>query len=269
GFVSVGSMLDVDWGDLIYHFGDDYHTSSILIYMESVGDARSFLSATREVALRKPIIIIKPGRSEEARKAAASHTGAVTAADEVFEAAVQRCGALRVATISELFDMAEVLSKQPRPKGPRLGIVTNAGGAGVLATDALLAAGSKLAHLSPETEQSLNQLLPLAWSHRNPVDTLGDSGPEVYAKAIELVSQDHECDAVLSILAPQGMTDPEQSASLVSRLAERITKPLLASWMGGDRMQAARDILNQAMVPTFEYPDAGARSFAYMWRYAS
>jgi acetyltransferase len=269
GFVSVGSMLDVGWGDLIYHFGDDYHTSSILIYMESIGDARSFLSATREVALRKPIIIIKPGRTEDARKAAASHTGAVTASDEVFEAAVQRCGALRVATISELFDMAEVLSKQPRPKGPRLGIVTNAGGAGVLATDALLAAGGRLAHLSPETEQSLNQLLPSAWSHRNPVDTLGDSGPEVYAKAIELVSEDHECDAVLSILAPQGMTDPEHSAALVSKLAEKVTKPLLASWMGGDRMQPARDILNQAMVPTFEYPDAGARSFAYMWRYAS
>ncbi|HET9790685.1 MAG TPA: CoA-binding protein, partial [Candidatus Angelobacter sp.] len=174
GFVSVGSMLDVGWGDLIYHYGDDPYTTSILIYMESVGDARSFVSAAREVALRKPIIIIKPGRTEAARKAAASHTGAMTGSDEVFEAAFRRCGILRVTNISDLFDMAEVLGKQPRPAGPRLAVVTNAGGAGVLATDSLLFNGAQLAQLSPETTAALNALLPEAWSHGNPVDTLGD-----------------------------------------------------------------------------------------------
>jgi acetyltransferase len=269
GFVSVGSMLDVNWGDLIYHFGDDPYTSSILIYMESVGDARSFISAAREVALQKPIIIIKPGRTEAARKAAASHTGAITGSDEVFEAAFRRCGVLRVATIAELFDMAEVLGKQPRPKGPRLAVVTNAGGAGVLATDALLSNGAELAQLSVETTEALNKFLPGAWSHQNPVDTLGDAGPETYVKALETVAKDRNCDAVLSILAPQGMTDPENSAVLLSKAAEKMTKPLIASWMGGDRMQVASKLLNEAQIPTFEYPDAAARSFAYMWRYSS
>lgn len=269
GFVSVGSMLDVSWGDLIYHFGDDPYTTSILIYMESIGDSRSFLSAAREVSLRKPIIVIKPGQSEAARKAAASHTGAITGADEVFEAAFRRAGILRVASISELFDMAEVLSKQPRPRGPRLAVVTNAGGLGVLATDALLGNGGQLAELSPDTKEALNKFLPEAWSHSNPIDTLGDSGPELYVKALEIAAADPNCDAVLSILAPQGMTEPEKSAILLSKAAESIDKPLLASWMGGARMQLAANVLNEAKIPTFEYPDAAARIFAYMWRYSS
>ena len=269
GVVSVGSMLDVSWGDLIYHYGDDAYTSSILIYMESVGDARSFLSAAREVSLRKPIIVIKPGRTEAARKAAASHTGSITGSDEVFEAAFRRAGILRVASIGELFDMAEVLSKQPRPHGPRLAVVTNAGGAGVLAVDALLATGGQLATLSSDTQEKLNKLLPAAWSHANPVDTLGDCLPEMYAKALQAVAEDPNCDAVLSILAPQGMTEPEQAAGLVRKAAETIKKPLIASWMGGSRMQLAANVLNEARIPTFEYPDAAARSFAYMWRYSS
>jgi len=269
GFVSVGSMLDVDWGDLIYHFGDDPYTSSILIYMESIGNARSFLSAAREVALQKPIIIIKPGRTEAARKAAASHTGAITGTDEVFEAAFRRAGALRVSTISELFDMAEVLAKQPRPKGPRLAIVTNAGGAGVLATDALLSNGAQLAELDGATMRTLDAFLPAAWSHGNPVDTLGDCSPESYAKAVEIVANDANCDGVLSVLAPQGMTSPGEASRLMTKVAEHATKPLLASWMGGDVMQVASAVMNAAKIPTFEYPDAAARAFAYMWRYTS
>jgi acetyltransferase len=165
-------MLDVGWGDLIYHLGDDPNTKSIVIYMESIGDARAFLSAAREVALTKPIIIIKPGRTEAAAKAAASHTGSLTGSDEVLQAAFQRVGVLRVDTISELFDTAEVLAKQPRPKGPRLTIVTNAGGPGVLATDMLIGSGAQLADLTPETMASLNQILPPTWSHNNPVDVI-------------------------------------------------------------------------------------------------
>src|ERR1700730_13846651 len=178
--VSTGSMLDVGWGDLIYHFGDDPHTHSILLYMESVGDARSFLSAAREVALRKPVIVIKAGRSEAASRAAASHTGALTGSDEVLDAAFRRSGVLRVNAIADLFYMAEVLSKQPRPKGPRLTILTNAGGPGVLATDALISTGGDLAALSPEMLEPLNQILPAAWSHNNPIDVLGDASPERY-----------------------------------------------------------------------------------------
>ena len=155
---STGSMLDVGWGDLIDYFGDDPHTQSILIYMESIGDARSFVSAAREVAMKKPIIVIKAGRTEAASKAASSHTGAMTGSDEVFDAALRRCGVLRVQTISDLFDMAEVLSKQPRPRGPRLMILTNAGGPGVLATDTLIANGGELAVLSEESLQSLDRV---------------------------------------------------------------------------------------------------------------
>ena len=269
GFVSVGSMIDVSWGDLIYHFGDDPYTSSILIYMESIVDARSFLSAAREVSLRKPIIVIKPGRTEAARRAAASHTGALTGPDEVFESAFRRCGILRVSTIAELFNMAEVLSKQPRPKGRRLAVVTNAGGLGVLATDTLLANGGELAQLSQDTLAELNKILPAAWSHSNPIDTLGDAGAELYVKALQLAANDPNCDAVLSILAPQAMTEPQESAVLLCKAAQSITKPLVASWMGGARMQLAADVLNEAGIPTFDYPDAAARSLTYMWRYSS
>ncbi len=161
-FVSVGSMLDVDWGDLIDYLGNDPRTQSIIMYMESVGDARSFLSAAREVSLTKPIIVIKAGRTEAAAKAAASHTGSLTGSDEVLDAAFRRCGVLRVQTIADLFYMAEVLAKQPRPKGPRLAIVTNAGGPGVLAADGLLSNGGQLAQLSAESMDALNQLLPPA-----------------------------------------------------------------------------------------------------------
>src|SRR5574341_1214537 len=163
-FVSIGSMLDVGWGDLIYYLGDDPNTDSIVIYMETIGDARAFLSAAREVALIKPIIIIKPGRTEGAAKAAASHTGSLTGSDDVLEAALRRCGVLRVDRISDLFYMSEVLAKQPRPQGNRLTIITNAGGPGVLATDALLTTGGALAEVSKETMAELNKFLPPVWS---------------------------------------------------------------------------------------------------------
>ncbi|OKH14299.1 acetyl CoA synthetase subunit alpha [Fischerella major NIES-592] len=265
-FISIGSMLDVGWGDLIYYLGDDPHTESIVIYMESIGDARSFLSAAREVALTKPIIVIKAGRTAAAAKAAASHTGALAGSDAVFDAAFRRCGVLRVKSISELFDMAEVLAKQPRPKGPRLTIVTNAGGPGVLATDALITDGGELAELSPETYAALNELLPPQWSHNNPIDILGDADPMRYAKALEIVAKDPNSDGLLVILTPQAMTDPTQSAYKVKPLA-RIGKPILASWMGDADVEAGAEILNQASIPTFPFPDTAAHVFNYMWRY--
>ncbi len=265
--VSTGSMLDVGWGDLIYHFGNDPHTKSILLYMESVGDARSFLSAAREVALTKPIIVIKAGRSEAASKAAASHTGALTGSDEVLDAAFHRCGVLRVHNIADLFYMAEVLGKQPRPQGPRLTILTNAGGPGVLATDALVANGGELAKLSEQTLQKLDEFLPAHWSHGNPVDVLGDADSERYARAIEIASQDPNSDGLLVVLAPQGMTDPSEIANRLKPYANSSGKPLLASWMGGTSIAAGEAILNNAGIPTFPYPDTAARAFTYMWRY--
>ena len=265
--VSTGSMLDVGWGDLIYYFGDDPHTKSILVYMESVGDARSFLAAAREIALGKPIIVIKAGRSEAASRAAASHTGALTGSDDVLDAAFRRCGVLRVQNIADLFYMAEVLSKQPRPRGPRLSIVTNAGGPGVLATDALMATGGELTILSPETLQELDGFLSSHWSHNNPVDVLADADAERYVKAVDVVSKDAAGDALLAIIAPQGLADPTATANGMAKYAHTTGKPLLASWMGGDGVAAGTEILNTAGIPTFSYPDTAARAFTYMWRY--
>ncbi|WP_165226065.1 bifunctional acetate--CoA ligase family protein/GNAT family N-acetyltransferase [Aquisphaera insulae] len=265
-FVSVGSMIDVDWGDLIDYLGDDPYTKCIVIYMESIGDARSFLSASREVALTKPIIVIKAGRSEAAARAAASHTGALTGSDEVLDAAFLRAGVLRVESISQVFDMAEVLAKQPRPRGPRLAILTNAGGPGVLATDALIQNAGELAELSPETIAALDACLPAAWSRGNPIDILGDAGPERYAGALSVAAKDPNIDGLLAILTPQAMTDPTATAEQLRRHARISGKPVLASWMGGASVQAGEQILNQAGIPTYPYPDAAAAVFTLMWR---
>ncbi len=266
-FVSIGSMLDVNWGDLIDYLGNDPKTHAIVIYMESIGDARSFISAAREVALNKPIIVIKAGRTEAAAKAAASHTGSLTGSDEVLDAAFRRCGVLRVNSISDMFSMAEVLGKQPRPRGPRLTIITNAGGPGVLATDALISSGGELTHISNETIEELNQSLPAAWSHGNPIDVLGDAPPQRYEKALELAAKDPNADGILVILTPQDMTDPTLIAEALSHHAKIDGKPVLASWMGGPVVEAGETILNRAGIPTFAYPDAAAQAFTYMWRY--
>ncbi len=268
-FVSIGSMLDVNWGDLIYYLGDDPRTNSIVIYMESIGDAGAFLSAAREVSLIKPIIVIKAGRTAAAAKAAASHTGALAGSDDVLDAAFRRCGVLRVERIAEIFYMAEVLSKQPRPKGPNLTIVTNAGGPGVLATDALIQSGGQLTALSEETMAKLNEFLPPHWSHGNPVDILGDAEPERYAKTIEIVAQDPASDGLLVILTPQDMTDPTQTAEQLRHVCESPQKkPVIASWMGGADVAAGQAILSRAGLATFPYPDTATRVFNYMWQYA-
>ncbi len=268
GFVSIGSMLDVGWGDLIDYFGQDPRTQSIVIYMESVGNARSFLSAAREVSLSKPILVIKAGRSAAASKAAASHTGALTGSDEVLDAAFRRTGVLRVNSISDIFYMSEVLAKQPRPRGPRLAILTNAGGPGVLATDTLIAVGGELAELAPESLKAYDAFLPPHWSHNNPIDILGDAEPERYAKALEIAAKDPNTDGMLVILTPQGMTNPTAIAEQLKPYANSTGKPVLASWMGGADVAAGEDILNRAGIPTFPFPDTAAKAFNYMWRYS-
>ncbi|MGJ3239750.1 MAG: GNAT family N-acetyltransferase [Anaerolineae bacterium] len=266
-FISIGSMLDVGWGDLIYYLGDDPHTNSIVIYMESVGDARSFLSAAREVAQKKPIIIIKAGSTEEGGAAASSHTGSLTGSDEVLNAAFRRSGILRVDNISDVFNIAEVLAKQPRPSGNRLTIVTNAGGPGVLATDALIKGGGQLTRISDKTMTELDEFLPSAWSHGNPIDILGDAEPERYAKALEIAANDENADGLLVILTPQDMTDPSTTAEALRPYAQIDGKPVLASWMGGVNIKNGERILARAGIPSFEYPDTAVRLFNYMWQY--
>lgn len=266
-FMSIGAMVDVGWGDLIDYLGNDPRTRSILIYMESVGDARSFLSAAREVALSKPIILIKAGRTAAGGKAAASHTGSLTGSYDVLEAAFRRSGVLQVNNISELFNMAEVLGKQPRPKGPRLTIVTNAGGPGVLATDALISSGGELTVLNDETIEKLNVFLPSTWSHGNPVDVIGDATADRYTKTLEVVANDPQADGMLVCLTPQAMTESTQIADQLKNYAKLGDKPVLASWMGGPEVAAGEAILNAAGIPTFAYPDTAARAFYSMWRY--
>ncbi|MEP6775350.1 MAG: CoA-binding protein, partial [Chloroflexota bacterium] len=266
-FASLGSMLDVGWGDLIYYLGDDPHTHSIVIYMETIGNARSFLSAAREVALTKPIIVIKPGRTEQGSHAAASHTGSLTGSDEVLAAAFSRVGVLRVDTIAELFYMSELLGKQPLPGGPRLTIVTNAGGPGVLATDTLITGGGELAQLSADTMKALDGILPAAWSHSNPVDILGDASPQRYAEALSIAAKDPNSDGLLVILTPQAMTDPTATAEQLRPYGQIAGKPLLASWMGGEEIEPGEELLRGSGIPNFSYPDTAARMFNYMWRY--
>ncbi len=266
GFVSVGSMADIGWGDLIDYFGADEATRSIVIYMESIGNARAFLSAAREVSLNKPIIVIKAGRTLAAATAAASHTGSLTGSDEVLDAAFRRCGVLRVNEISEIFYMADILSKQDLPKGRRLAIVTNAGGPGVLATDALVLGGGELAEISEKTLNQLDQILPAAWSHANPIDILGDASAERFTQTLKCVLNESESDAVLVITTPQGMTEPQDIAEQLIRDAKESTKPILTSWMGGDHMLTGIETLNSGGIPNFPFPDEAVKAFNYMWQ---
>lgn len=267
-FVSLGTMLDVGWGDLVDYFGRDPGTESILMYMETVGDARSFLSAARNVALDKPIVAIKGGRTQEASQAAASHTGSLAGSDMAFDAAAARVGVLRVDRIAELFSIADVLSKQPRPKGNRLTIVTNAGGPAVLATDALVEGGGRLATLDEQAMAELNSFLPPHWSRGNPIDVLGDADAGRYARTLETAGRDPNSDGLLVVLTPQDMTDPLKTAQALGSLARIKDKPVLAGWMGGPSVEKAVQTLADASIPNFAYPDAAARAFNYLWRYS-
>lgn len=265
--ISAGAMIDVGWGEAIMLLGQDRQTHSIVIYMETMDDARSFISAAREVALNKPIIVLKAGRTLPGARAATLHTGGASGDDAVLDAAFRRCGVLRVNSIAELFAMAEVLAKQPRPRGPRLTILSNAGGPGVLAADALSSVGGELTDLAEQTLTALDQVLPSYWSHSNPIDIGGDADPERYAQALAIAARDPGSDGLLVILTPQAMTDPTHTAALLADHAATLGQPCLVSWMGGEAVVAGEAILNRAGIPTFAYPDSAARAFQAMWRY--
>lgn len=261
-FVSTGSMLDVGWADLIRHFADDPATAVLALYMESVDDARAFVRAARRAALKKPVIVLKAGRTEAAARAAASHTGAMTGSDAVFDAAFARCGALRVDSIAELFQTADLLGCARPPQGPRLAILTNAGGPGALAVDMLARHGGVPAEFSARTLAALDACLPAPWSHGNPADILGDADAARYARALEIVAGDEGNDGLLVILTPQAMTDSEAVAASVVAAAARTAKTLITSWMGGAGVERGRELLARAGIPCFQYPDTAARVFA-------
>ncbi|HEX3054493.1 MAG TPA: acetate--CoA ligase family protein, partial [Aggregatilineaceae bacterium] len=266
-FVSIGNTLDVDFGDLIDYFGEDDQTRAMILYVESIANVRKFMSAARPFARTKPIIVYKAGRFPESAQVAASHTGAMASEDAVYDAAFQRVGLARVFNIGDIFNVAELVGRNRSPKGPNLGIVTNAGGPGVMATDALIAANGKLAELSAETMQALNELLPPMWSHGNPVDVLGDARAKRLAKATELVVKDKGVDAVLVILTPQAMTDPTASAKAIAGLMETTSKPILAAWLGGESMVEGMRVLNEAGVSTYDTPEQAVSAFMTLVSY--
>jgi acetyltransferase len=267
-FVSLGNALDVDFGDLIDYFSRDGATRSAVLYIESISDARKFMSAARAFSRGKPLVAYKAGRFAESAQAAASHTGALAGEDAVYDAAFERAGIVRVFGVEEMFECAELLARQRVPRGARLAIVTNAGGPGVMATDSLIASRGSLARLSEETLRALNEALPPFWSRGNPVDVLGDAPPERFARAAGLVLKDTAVDAALVILTPQAMTDPTATARAVAEVATQSDKPLLASWMGGGAVRAGTHLLQSAGIPAYPTPDPAVRAFMYLVSYA-
>lgn len=266
-FVSIGNSIDVEFGDLIDYFGEDENTHCIILYIESIQNPRKFMTAARAFARKKPIIVYKAGRFPESAQVAASHTGAMASEDAVYDAAFQRAGLARVYDIGDIFSVAELIGRGKFPQGPRLGIITNAGGPGVMATDALIGAHGVLAELSEETYSLLNDNLPAYWSHGNPVDVLGDARAKRIAKATQIVLADKGVDAVLVILTPQAMTNPDATAREISALVPATGKPILAAWLGGQSMHEADDILVENGIPSYKTPEQAIRAFMTMVAY--
>jgi acetyltransferase len=267
-FASVGSMVDVDFADLVDFLGEDPNTRSILIYMESVGSARRFMSAARSFSRTKPIIVLKPGRYSESARAALSHTGALAGGDEIYEAAFRRVGVVRVHEVADLFHAAEVLDSHRLPQGPCVAIVTNAGGLGVMATDTLMEQGGCLAELSEETIATLDAALPPYWSHGNPVDVLGDAGSERFVAAVGACLKDPGVNGILVLYTPQGNARPDQMAERVAELVATARKPVITVLMGGKTVDKGREIFQSSGVPCYETPEAAVKTYIGMYRYA-
>ncbi|MEM2098943.1 MAG: bifunctional acetate--CoA ligase family protein/GNAT family N-acetyltransferase [Candidatus Bathyarchaeia archaeon] len=269
-FVSVGSMIDVDFGDLIDYFGTDPQTKSILMYVEGITEARKFMSAARHFARTKPIIVVKAGKFTESAKAVASHTGSLSGEDAIYDAAFKRAGIVRVDEIADLFNAAEVLGTQPLPRGPNLAVITNAGGPGVMATDALIARGGKLAKLSQKTLELLDGALPSFWSHGNPIDVLGDAQAERYKLAIEACLNDENIDGILIIFTQQAVGDPIAVANQIVEIVRSRTyqnKTILTSFMGYTTVQEANRILNANNIPTYSTPEQAIKTYMQMYHY--
>ncbi|MFI5404790.1 MAG: GNAT family N-acetyltransferase [Candidatus Gagatemarchaeaceae archaeon] len=266
-FASLGSMLDVDFGDLIDFLGSDPSTRSIILYVEGIGTAKKFMSAARGFSRSKPIIVLKAGKYSTGAKAVQSHTGALAGDFEVYDAAFKRVGVVRVDEIGDLFNCASVLDSRRLPAGPRLAIVTNAGGPGVVASDSVTDLGGELAKLSEQTISTLNEHLPPYWSRGNPVDVLGDSDVNRYETALQACLRDPNVDGLLAICAPQGVTPPTDLAEVVVKVAKEGRKPILTVWMGDKGVVEARRRFAQNSIPTYPTPEEAVRTYMYMYRY--
>ena len=263
-FVSIGSMLDVDFGDVIDYLGKDPAAKSILLYVEQLSNIRKFMSAARSVSRIKPIIVLKAGSSPAGAQAASSHTGALAGEDAVYDAAFKRCGVIRVRSIEELFDCAELMAKQSRPAGPNMAVVTNGGGPGVMAIDAMARYGLEPKVLSPATISSLNEILPPCWSHHNPVDIIGDADAKRYTQVIDILHKEEDLHGLMVILAPQALIDPLHVAeALVPRL-QSLPFPVVTVWMGGRDVAAGIQFLNDSGIATYATPERAAQAFTYL-----
>jgi acetyltransferase len=267
-FVSIGSMLDVDFGDMIDYLGKDSAAKSILLYIEQLSNIRKFMSAARAVSRIKPIIVLKAGSSPAGAQAAASHTGALAGEDSVYDAAFKRAGVIRVRSIEELFDCAELMAKQPRPAGPRMAVVTNGGGPGVMAIDAMARDGLEPAELGAATIAALNEILPPCWSRHNPVDILGDATADRYSQALEIIFKEKGLHGLMVILAPQALTAPLAVAERLVQVVKGRAIPVFAVWMGGRDVAAATQFLNDAGIATYATPERAVHAFAYMVQYS-
>jgi acetyltransferase len=266
-FISLGESADVDFGDVLDYLASDPDTHAILLYVEAIKDARKFMSAARAAARSKPTLVIKAGRAPEGAKAAASHTGALTGSDDVYDAAIRRAGMLRVYTTTDLFDAVETLARSRPIKGDRLSIVTNGGGPGVLATDALIGKNGRLANLSTEAMQRLDQVLPATWSRGNPVDIIGDAPAERYVAAMEILLQEKDVDAMLFIHAPTAIVPSLEIAAAVAPLAKNASRNVLACWLGGAAVAQARSVFSDAGIPTYDTPEEAVRGFMQIVQY--
>jgi acetyltransferase len=268
-FISIGNAVDVTFGDLIDFLGQDSSTRSIVLYVESLRDARAFMSAARAFARKKPIIVYKSGRFPESAAAAASHTGAMASEDAIYDAVFRRAGMARVYDIGDIFDFTDLIGRRRIPKGSGLALVTNAGGPGVMATDTLIAQGGQLIKLTEETINRLNDFLPSFWSHGNPVDVLGDATPERFAKASEIVLEDPNVDALLVILTPQSMTNPTATAKAIADLSENTSKLIMAAWLGGASMRNGIEIFTNAGIAVYTTPEQAIRAFMTLRHYSN
>ena len=266
-FVSIGNAVDVTFGDLIDYLGQDSNTKSIMLYVESLANARTFMSAARAFARKKPIIVYKSGQFPESAAAAASHTGALASEDAIYDAVFRRAGLARVYDIGNIFDFTDLVGRKRMPKGTGIAIVTNAGGPGVMATDTIISLGGRLETLSNLTMSKLNQLLPSYWSHGNPVDVLGDASPTRLSQATSIVLDDENIDAVLVILTPQAMTNPTATAQAIIDISAHTSKFIMTAWLGGTSMREGLNLLTDAEIPVYSTPGQAMRSFMTMTRY--
>lgn len=265
--ISMGSSIDVDFGEILDYLVSDIKTHSILLYIEGIRNARSFMSAIRAAAQFKPVILVKVGRHSVSSKAAMSHTASLVGSDDAFDAALRRAGVVRVQTVTQLFSVAKALSCGFHPVGNRLAIVTNGGGPGVMATDTAADLGLTMAELSENTIQQLNKHLPATWSHGNPVDIIGDAQADRFQHAVKACLEDPNVDGVLTILTPQAMTKPQEAANAIIELSNQYSKPLIACWMGGAQVDASRELFNRAKKPSFRTPEPAVEVFSFLSKY--